>query len=497
MSVYLNASNSPCMQTGKIALLHLPFLAALLVAAIYSPSVGGEGDTIMHYFIAEQALTDPVLFFDLWGKPLFTLFAAPFTLLGFTGIKIFNVLCGVGAVFLSTLTAKKLNYTYYWVLPFLALLVPAFPFHLLSGLTEPFGALLVSAILLLLVLKKNIPAYILVSFLPYARSEAKVLLIVFIIYAIFQKHYRYLPLLLTGSILYALIGSFWKDSVFWIFESPYASGASVYGHGEWNHYIKRLMVMNATPAFILLLLGLLSSFIQFFTNADYRKRGFWLTTGNFLVLFCAHSTVWALGIFASAGLERVLIIVFPPMWLLMTKGIEFLSSPLKNKNTWRIALVILCIGINVKATFYNNDLTYYYANVGLNLSTEQKLIQEEIAPYIKEHHPNHQLFVADEGYLGIALVFNMIDHKNRLNWDIVKHPQWHLLNDSTLFFWDSQMPPVQYGVTEEKVSEIPWLKEVKRWEEYNGIPLHNGRKYILYVFDGDYQQLRSQYEVSR
>ena len=70
-------NNNPPMRTGKIALLHLPFLALLIIAAIVTPSVGGEGDTIMHYYIAEQALRDPIFFFHLWGKPFFTLFASP------------------------------------------------------------------------------------------------------------------------------------------------------------------------------------------------------------------------------------------------------------------------------------------------------------------------------------------------------------------------------------------------------------------------------------
>ena len=464
------------MSNLKLLLLHLPFLGVLLYWAINSPSVGGDGDTIFHYYLVDQAQRDPQYFFDLWGKPFFTLFAYPFVAtLGFTGIKIFNVLCGTAAVFVASLVAKKLKVKFFYLLPFLALLAPAYPFYLQTGLTEPFAALVLISIVWLFLYEKPLPAYILISFLPYCRSEAKIFLLFFLAFTILQQHYKYVPWLLLGSVVYALAGSLVHGSVFWIFDSPYASGASVYGSGPWTHFVDRLFVMLALPSFVLLCLGLARAFYKVFTDGSYRQNEMWLIPGLFLAMFSAHTTVWALGIFASAGLDRVLVIVFPMAWVLMVQGLDLLLFRLKRYPKWAFSLAVLFIAFQVTVTATSRFTEFFYKQ-GTRLTKEQRFVQQEIAPYLQSIENEKGLhLISDEAYLGIALGKNPKDTLHFSDWFTLQSDLLQRLTDSTLILWDDKVVPVHHGLTLEKMRAKPYLQEVKHWQTP-----YEGKHYVLF-----------------
>lgn len=464
------------MKNWQLALLHLPFLGILIYLAASSPSVGGDGDTIMHYFLVEQAQRDPQFFFNLWGKPFFTLFAYPFAVgFGFVGIKVFNVLCGTGAVFIASLIAKRLNKKYYYLIPVLAFLTPAFPFYLLSGLTEPFAALVLATIVLLFIHKQPLPAYILISFLPYCRSEAKIFLLLFLLYGLVQKHYKYLPLLAFGSIVFAIAGSFVKGTPMWIFESTYAAGPSVYGSGPWLHFVNRIFVMLALPSFLLLCLGLLRSFYKIFTNGNYRQSEMWLIPGLFLAMFSAHTTVWALGIYASAGLDRVLLIVFPMAWVLMIDGLILMVLGLRERpkiaraavGSWLVFQIVI---------FSTSKFTHYFFKQGTQLTNEQKFLYQEIVPYLKAIEQKQGLhLITDEAYLGVALNKNPKDPRHYANWFPINANKLEALTDSTQILWDDKVVPVHQGLTLEDMRNKPYLKEVKHWQTPN-----KGKHYVLF-----------------
>lgn len=466
---------------------------ALVYLALAYPAVGGDGDTIMHYFFAEQALREPRLFFDLWAKPVFTFLAAPSTLAGFSGIKIFNILAGLGAVALSAHSAKNLGLRYYAWLPILALISPAFPFYLLSGLTEPLAAFWLAAILFFLSRRQPIPAYILASFLPYLRSEAKVLLFLFILYALWQKHYRHLPWLAFGSLLIGLLGSRYHQDVFWILDSPYRSGPSPYGSGPWYHYLRSTWQMLGPALSLLLLLGIAAVLSQWWRRGFSRSHALWLLIlALFIGLLSAHSTVWALGIFASAGLERVLILVFPAAWLLSLRGIDLLSAaaqPLGLAFAKKLLAAFLVLA-PLLSTGFSASTRAYWA-MATQLPEGQKLVAESLVPYLKHHYPEAQYFVADEPYLGIALGFNMKDDRHRVNWNAVNLEAWFQFREESLFIWDDNFVPSQYGLTWEKVTAIPWLVEEKRWQS------PSGRRFALFRLSDSPAELQKRYANER
>ena len=84
----------------------------LLFAAFQSEGSYGGADSFMHYYFAKYAFEQPHLLLDHWGKPLFTLMSAPFAQLGFIGIRVFNILCGLSAAWLAFSSSRKLGIKY-------------------------------------------------------------------------------------------------------------------------------------------------------------------------------------------------------------------------------------------------------------------------------------------------------------------------------------------------------------------------------------------------
>lgn len=464
--------------TKKIVLLiHLALFIALCFLAILTPGTGGGGDSLAHYFISQNSWYDTFSMFRHWGKPFFVFFSSPFAQFGFVGIKIFNVLCGTLASYITFLVASKLNKSTSWFIPIIAFSAPGLYVYLLSGLTEPFSALVCISSVYLLLSNKTAWGLILASFLPFCRSEAQLFLFLFAGYAVLNHKWKYLPLLLTGYITYSIVGRLvYFDSFMWIFDIPYASGKSPYGSGPWYHYIVRLLEMLATPAFILLGLGFIKMGIRIFKEKKFWKSEFLLVHLMAIGLITSHSIVWALGVYASAGLERVMVVVFPFLWLIMLDGLNLLKEIL-SKLYKPVAIALPFIFIIGQFVFnFRHPVSNYYKNIATRLGVEDNFLRETVAPFIKETYPNVNYFILEKPYLAIELGFNPMNRSMRGDWSIINSEIMKIPQNEALFIWDDKYPRTQYGATLEKVRSHPQLREVK---EYN---TENGWKFLIFEF---------------
>lgn len=460
--------------TKRILLItHAIILLVLWILAFLTDGTGGGGDSLTHYFFAQLSWKEPINFFNHWGKPFFTLFASPWAQVGFIGIKLFNILCGVLSSYLAALVAMRLAKPWPWAIPIMAFVAPAYYTFLFSGLTEPFSSLVVIGSVYLCLSRKISWGLLLASFLPFCRSEAQVFLLFFFVFAVLNRSWKFTPLLLFGYIIYGLVGSIYMDSPLWVFEVPYNPSGSVYGHGEWLHYVDMLTHMIGTPFIILAGLGLVQFLRVAFIQGNFQwKSELWLVHGIFFSLFVGHTVVWALGIYGSAGLSRTLITVFPLLWIIMLDGLILLkdiSNKLFAGRNYILPLALISIQGIITIT---SPVSKYYFKDHLTLNKEDQFIDAEIGPYIKEHYPEVHHFVIDKPYLAIGLGINFIDPIERSNWNIYNHLE-NLRNPSLLIF-DQQYVPVQYGIKLEQIRAEQKLEELKEWTSPSGL------KYVLF-----------------
>ena len=188
----------------------------------------------MHYLLARYVPQHPQNLLDHWGKPLFTLLASPFAQLGFTGAKIYNCLVGVLSAWFTYKTAERLGMKTALASIILLLFAPMYFLGLNSSLTEFTFSLVLIAGFYYITADRFYVAAIILSFLPFARTEGFILLPIIGLYFIWQKKYIQLLFLGLGLVVYSTIGAFYHyHDFFWVFtQNPYAGKNGVYGHSD-------------------------------------------------------------------------------------------------------------------------------------------------------------------------------------------------------------------------------------------------------------------------
>lgn len=452
------------MNRKSILIIHLVLFIFFALVAVFTPGTGGGGDSLAHYFISEYSWTNPRFFFKHWGKPFFIFFSSGFAQFGFVGIKVFNVLCATLASYITCLVANKLNKKPVWLIPFIAFSAPGLYVYVMSGLTEPFSALVCILSVHLLLQNKISLGFILASFLPFCRSEAQLFLILFAAYGILNGKWKHLPFLLSGYIVYAIIGKLsYFDSFFWIFDIPYKAGPSPYGSGPWFHYGARLYAMLAWPSFILLCLGFIKAGIRIYTQKLFWRTEALLIQAMALSLIIAHSYVWAKGIYASAGLERVLVVVFPFIWIIILDGFILLNDLISRfSKKWIPSLVYLFIVGQILVN-YKSPVSGYYRSLVTKIGIEDILLRDEVAPFIEANYPNVECFIVEKPYLALMLGINPMDARVRGDWNVINADTIKLPQNEALFIWDNHYPLPQYGASLEIAQKHPQLKQVKEF----------------------------------
>jgi len=327
---------------NKIRALHHNYLALilliisgiyLLTVALISKGIYGDADSITHFEIARYSFRHPQLFLNHWGKPLFTILSAPFAQFGLDGAIFFNILCGLATSWLIYQLVTGLNVRSAWLaIPFV-LFAPVYMINLFTSLTEIlFGLVLVLSIYLFF-RKKFIFSAIIISFLPFARTEGIIFLFLFLTAYIFLKNWKAIPFLLTGILFFSIAGMFMGKSTGWLItEIPYGEkGSEIYGSGSFWYYFKHLPSLLGLPIAILAGVGLFKLFIQKPKKSKavpviQQTTLFLLIAGSFFAFLLAHSFLWWQGMMGVIASKRFIAGISPLSGIFALIGLNFLFS---------------------------------------------------------------------------------------------------------------------------------------------------------------------------
>lgn len=320
-----------------------------------------EGDSAMHYLIARYAPQHPELYFHHWGKPFFTLIASPFAQFGTDGIVTFNLLCMTGASWFTYKTAKNLNIKYSILVQVIFLFTPFVFITTLSGLTEPFSAFLFSLCLFLFTGKNLWQTAIILSFLPFCRSEGLILISGFAFLFLIRKNFLPLILLGTGTFLYSIAGLFAGKSFWWTFtEIPYARLTSQYGSGNWSHFAVELQYVTGLPVYIFLVAGLLFIlWLLFRKKLPLFSDEIFVSFVPFLLFFAFHTIAWATGSFSSMGLKRVFVTVLPCIAIIAVKCFDWTDILIRSEKI-RIPVQIILVVYLLVFPFMPNPAAFKF-----------------------------------------------------------------------------------------------------------------------------------------
>lgn len=344
---------------GKYSYLILRILFLTVICFSYGYSYLGSsqppntGDGLIHFFISQASWSDPLLFFHHWGKPLFTLISSPFSQFGYGGIVLFNILVSIATIILGwkILDHFKVHKAVSLLLPTSMFAIPDIHETVLSGLTEPFFNLILVTSFFALVKDRHLIFAILISFLPFCRSEGQLIILLAIPLLIVLKQFKSILFLGTGFMIYSIMGSVFIGDFFWYFNnSPYHMSNDIYGSGEWHHYLKSF---SHYLGYLGLVIGILGSslFIYFTlkkTKLELKASIAIFGALSFFGVLAAHSYFWATGQNGSLGLTRIATQGMP---LFLIICIYFIGQISYLKHKLNIIFIVLesllLLGINV------------------------------------------------------------------------------------------------------------------------------------------------------
>lgn len=453
------------MPMAKERRLMVLFIAAsaifLVTLAVFCNGTGDSGDSVMHYQYARYAFAHHNNFFNTWAKPLFVLLAAPFAQMGFAGIKIFNVVNTVIAMVTAYLIAKRLNVNDSWLVPVLLLLAPMSFGLSLSGLTEPLFAAILTAGLCCLFYDLTIPGLILLSFLPFVRSEGMFLLLPVAAYLIAQKKYAGVLWLWVGQLIYAVIGYSCFHSLLWFYMNNPYSLVSSYGSGDWIHYFLNMPIIIGPATCYLLAAGFV--IIPFFLlkkrEAKPNILPLWLIWIIFTIYFFFHVIAWKFGLFGSFGMVRIISAVAPLMMIIAVYGYnkteDIITRYIKNIKGISTYCIILVLLINLVYIIIKVNGNAGAGGLDITLNADQ-VIETEIAICIKNKYPDYKtrpvFFNAPFLSLGLDVDPTVKDNNPMASRKEGNYPQ------NALYIWDDWYSVIEGGTTMESLDKDATMK---------------------------------------
>ncbi len=493
------------IQSNKIAgLLIIIFLVFLVILSFLSEGTYGGADDMTHYRLSRYSFQYPELLLNHWGKPVFTALSSPFSQFGHNGTKIFNILAGLTAAFLSFIIAKKLNYKNDFLVIIFVVFSPIFTIMMLSGMTEILFSLLVILTVYFVFSEKYIISAIVLSFLPFVRTEGVVIIPVFVAGYIFYEKYKAIPFVALGFIFYSIVGSFYYDDFLWVINKMPYTGTDLYGSGSLLHFVSKTNDIFGYPLTLIMIIG--SSVIFIATIKSLLKKDFFQTSyfkellfifAPMIIYFSAHSYVWWKGSGNSLGLIRVMAGIVPLFALLSLRGLNFaedllskkidklFSKKIENllfkkaeklisKKTLKFALIIIY-------TTFIIIMPFRQYKIPVPLGNDLKLIKET-SEWIKNSKYSEEKIYYYDPFFFRFLEINPYDSERMQEKLPDKNRPEQDVKINNIVIWDAHFSPNEGQLPLVSLMENPFYKLLKIFSPEKEFTTLGGYNYEIYIF---------------
>ncbi len=465
-------------KTGVIAGLFITGIVLTILAFTTEIPEGGA-DNYAHFNIARWAFNYPHLFLDHWGKPVYTLVAAPFAQFGFVAVRILNSVLGLLTGWFIWKLAGKLKLENGWFALVVAVFTPIYFALMSTGMTEIiFSLVLVLSVYLFFSEKYNASA-VLVSFLFLTRTEGLAFELLFLVALIIKKQYRSIPLLATGFLVFSFIGLvFHYHDFWWLYnQRPYATGGpSVYGSGEWNYFLVRLPEYSGQIITVFLYAGTFVLTVLWIKERLKLNGNYFypvlLILGTFWGYFFIHSFLWWKGE-TSAGLLRVMAASAPLGGIIGLYAVDFISGFIKRK-----LIVTVLLGLTSVVIVYAAG-QYYKKLIGYDLSAE---VLKRTTNWLKESGSLKHKLVMHNPYFAFSTEIDAWDTEIvQYGFSDNNSPQSGL-PDSTIFIWDAQFSSNEGKLPLEKIIDNPYFEVVQYFEPEIPFKVNGDIDYKIIIF---------------
>ncbi|MFY8077461.1 MAG: hypothetical protein ACOVMJ_02655 [Flavobacteriales bacterium] len=461
-----------------------------VLLVLFANGVNGGADTFTHYQMSRYSWIHHDLLLNQWGKPVFTVLFSPIAQLGLQAIILTNLALIFFEAFLVLKIANQLDLKRSWLAPLLFLTCPVVFDNAVSSLTEIICALFLILFIHWSLRGKFFLGALVLSFMPFARSEGFVILGVAAMFFFFTRRWKFIPLLAVGSIILNLFGYWYTGIPLWIFDSnPYVNTEiTSYGSGSFFHFfIWAIPVFGIGFLFLLKSTWLNAHTIVNRLTIDWKSATgsedsrnfilkhqvmFWIVLGSFWGYFMAHTVLWWQGMWASLGLLRVMFVVAVPMVLLALIELnKFLDSrPLIGSwKTVNVIIVLLC-----GTAFGTNTLILGAVGAPVEYGIEESVLNEMKGWMKAEGITTQGCVFAGHSYVSLALDRDPFDYTKMNQLRSFKYAQ-----KGDLIVWDGHYGPNEENTPIEMLERdttLIFLKEFRPEREYR--PLNDMPFYV-------------------
>ena len=441
---------------------------------LYS-GTGDDGDSVNHFLFARYAPAHFELFFNHWAKPVFTFLSAPYAQFGFTGIKFFNLVTTVASSFLVFLTARFIGLKNPWMAMLIMFACPFGFVVALSGLTEPLFGLFTIIGIYLLAREGHTWSAIVISFLPFVRSEGLLIIGVFGLLFLIQKNWKAIASLSVGHLVLGMAGWYHHGTPFWVITKiPYATTESVYGSGDLFSMVDRLYFVIGIPVVILLILGALSTLPKTLVYLKGAKAAILVSLGCVLAMLAFHTVAWYAGMFNSMGLKRVFVAIIPFIGIIGLVGFNSLQSAARkvHEKTAPTILIITVIAL-IGFPFTSNNTALKVKD--LQPSLGQTLAVRMMNELFPSNIPEGKTVFYSPVFYGESLNVDHFDPSRHRNLDLSTSLY---IKTGDIILWDSDTPLHIDGLTLEQVQAQKQFRLLRSYSE-----TAEGKTHELYVFE--------------
>jgi hypothetical protein len=453
-------------------------LVFFLVVSFLSPGSYGGADNINHYFLSRYAFQRHELFFDGWGRPLYTILSSPFAQFGFNGIKLFNVILATLTVWTAYLTARRLGYSPALLAFVFTAFTPIYFIMIFTALTEILAGFILILAVNLFFREKYIWSAIVISFVHMARSEAMIFYPIFLAALLFKKQYKAAPFIITGSLVFTLIGGvYFKDFLWLVTRFPYPIHHKIYKTpGPLFHFVSQGSYIFGIVLEILLIIGMAAILISLFSkDKEKQKRSFYETVvilAPFAGYFAMHSVLYWKALGGSIGLIRVLTSVMPLAALISLKGYSLIDKKLLGIPWLRYTAMSAISVLLIVITF----TTYKFP---VPLTEEEQCIRDAASWYKSSPYARHIVFYNDFNF-PFFLDINPNDNSRSAQLYYARTlPQ---LPDSCVVVWDAHFGANECEIPKDSLFNSKRFKLLKIFEPETEMTTYGGYKYEVMAF---------------
>lgn len=455
-------------------------IGGIIIIFLTQNSYGGA-DATQHYNMAHWSWKHPELFFNHWGKPVFTILISPFAQLGMNAARCFNLFIGIITAILIWRIADKLNIQNARISIYLVLLTPIYFILIFTPLTEVLFSFFLVLSIYFFFNKKYYYSAIVLSFIPLIRNEGIVLFPLFIIAYTCKRKYLTILLLPLGSIFISLLGLLvYKDPFWLITQMPYTGEAvDIYGTGSLLHYINDTRGILGYPIGYLFIIGFIVLLFRWIKNDNLRIDKLFfiilLIPGSYITYVAAHSFVWWQGIGNSLGLIRVIGAVTPLAALTALLGLNLVTDLIATKN-------------KIVATVFFYLLLIWIFALGLGthrfgfILTKEQILAQEANDFIKSNDLASNKIYYFDPFVPYDLEIDPYDTDICQNGLPTTSNPSAVIPDSNIIVWDSHFGPNEFRINLNTLIDDPFLQLIAHFEPEFPIVTLGGHNYEVYIF---------------